>query len=71
MQPPIKVALHGGCGCAGPMLAPQNCMRGAMAIAMSSWNSSLHAYGMCTCALAACQVMGWLGPDDKSRGREL
>ena len=28
---------------------PQNCMRGAMAMAISSWNSSLHAYGMCTC----------------------
>ena len=39
--------------------ADQNCMRGAMAIAISSWNSSLHAYGMCTCAQqSVCQPRG-------------
>ena len=31
-------------------------MRGAIAMAMSSWKSSLQAYGICTCASKACSV---------------
>lgn len=38
-----------------------NCILGAMAIAISSWNRSLHAYGMNTCTmLVFClQAVQW------------